>query len=471
MNPMDPSLTGLGDVVIGCLLAALGVASIALSLFRRQGTNTLLASFGAFVALYGIRLILNNPLAPALGFSRFTGVWISQIVTYSILVPAWYFFWRLLGDGWHRLNFWWVRVVAIFAVVAIGTDVLQAEPGSLGPVNNLMVLLGLLIIIFGLWGRRGRMTTDLRILATGLSVFGLSAINENLVPLGLVPWSWRGETWGFLFFVACLGWIAARRFVSTERNLASVEGELEAAKRIQTSILPSTPPSIAGLDLAFRFQPSSAVAGDFFDFLTPDPKQLAVVVADVSGHGVPAALIASMVKVAFESRVDSADRPARLLTLVNQTLCGSFRHGFVTAAFLFLDLQHGEGILSSAGHPLPLLRRRSEEGLREIGGGGAILGRFPQATFEQQHLALAVGDRLVLYTDGITEARDPAGELYGEERLQTAIRQGDSLSAEELCREIMAELGRWVGDPADPNPEDDITLVVVDIVTRSSSAD
>jgi len=228
LNPMDPSLTGLGDVLIGSLLGIIGLAAMVLSLVRRPGTDPLLASFGAFATLYGVRLIFSNPLTPALGASQTTSVWIHNLVTYVILVPAWYFFWKLLGDGWRSLNLWWVRVVAIFAVIAVVSDLSQGIPGTLQKLNNVIVILGLVIIASGLWTYRGRMTTELRILLGGLSIFGLFAINENLAPWGILPWSWRGETGGFLVFVGCLGWIAVRRSLATERELASVAGELEA---------------------------------------------------------------------------------------------------------------------------------------------------------------------------------------------------------------------------------------------------
>lgn len=459
---MDPSLTGLGDVITGSLLGIIGLAALALSLVRRQGTDPLLASFGAFATLYGVRLIFSNPLTPALGASRTTSVWISHLVTYVILVPAWYFFWKLLGDGWRSMNLWWVRVVTIFAVVAVVSDLVQGTPGTLDKLNNVIVLLGLMIIGFGLWSYRRTMTTELRILLAGLSIFGLFAINENLVPLGFLPWSWRGETGGFLIFVGCLGWIATRRSLATERELASVAGELEAAKVIQSSILPACAPQIDGLDIASRFEPSSAVAGDLFDFLTPAPHQIGIVIADVSGHGVPAALIASMVKVAVESRAEFSGRPAELLTNVNQTLCGSFQHGFVSAAYMFLDLQKREAIVASGGHPYPLLRRRSEPTVHEIGGSGVILGRFQDATFEQQHLQLAPGDRLVLYTDGVVEARNPADEMFGEDQLRSFLQNGESLTAEGFCEALMGQLDRWTGGRPDSG-HDDLTLVVVDV--------
>ena len=108
--------------------------------------------------------------------------------------------------------------------------------------------------------------------------------------------------------------------------------------------------------------------------------------------------------------------------------------------------------------------------MREIGGTGAILGRFSEATFEEQRIELQAGDRLVLYTDGITEALNPAGEMFAERRLQTVLAESDSLSAEGFCTALMAALDGWTESASDTSHEDDLTLLVVDIGPDRSTA-
>ena len=361
---------------------------------------------------------------------------------------------------------WWLRLVSVFAVVGIASDIIQREPGTLTRhPNNLIVLAGLVVAIVSLLQYRDRMTTDLRILAGGLLVFGLFSINDNLVSMGLLPWDWREESIGFLIFIGCLFSIAVRHFFSTERELATVEGELEAARRIQNSILPDGPPKVAGISIAIRFQPSSTVAGDFYDFLDPDSSHVGMVVADVSGHGVPAALIASMVKIAVVSRVDCIDRPARLLSEVNRTLAGNFRHGFVTAAFVFLDSESSEMVIASAGHPQPLLLSTKTGSLREVGGTGTVLGRFDDAVFHEVRYPFNPGDRLVLYTDGIVEARDSAAEMFGEERLRSVIGTSTNLCADELAERLIGEVRTWTQSQSNDTEDDDLTLIVVDRVS------
>src|SRR5246127_3187827 len=138
--------------------------------------------------------------------------------------------------------------------------------------------------------------------------------------------------------------------------------ELQIANQIQSSILPREVPRLAGLEIAARYVPMSAVAGDFYDFLVLDERHIGVLVADVTGHGVPAALIASMLKVAFAGQSAHADDPALVLSGLNRALCGKFEDHFVTAAYVFVDLQRWVLRCAGAGPPPPILSSRDGRG-------------------------------------------------------------------------------------------------------------
>lgn len=464
---MGSTAADLAPLLVGNLLAAVGLLALVLSLFRHRIADPLLASFGAFTLLYGVRLFVSSPILSGLGVGDRTVDWIVSLATYVINVPAWAFFWKVLGGDRRSLLFRWLLVVGAFAVAGVASDLVQREPGTLaGTPNNLLVIAGLGLAIAAQLRLRGRMTPDQKILGIGFLLFGAFALNDNLVSLGVLPWTWREESIGFVVFLAFLGFIAARRAFAGERQLAALEGELDAARHIQSSILPRRLPEVRGLAIAARFRPSSAVAGDLYDFLVSDGKRdgerLGVVVADVSGHGVPAALIASMVKIAVSSRSDCAAEPARLLAEVNRTLCGSFESGFVTATYLYLDAAAGELVAANAGHPAPLLRRAGGD-VQEIGGRGPILGRFAKARYQEERLPLAPGDRLVLYTDGLTEARNPDEEMFGEERLQSFVQEHAQLPPEPFCDALLEELRRFTGARDALALEDDLTLVVVEV--------
>jgi serine phosphatase RsbU (regulator of sigma subunit) len=202
----------------------------------------------------------------------------------------------------------------------------------------------------------------------------------------------------------------------------------------------------------------ASVAGDFYDFLAPEDRRLGILVADVSGHGVPAALIASMVKVAFQAQAPYAADPAQVLAGLNRILCAQLDGQFVTAAYIFLDLDAGAALYSSAGHPPLLLWRPSERRVNESQDGGLLLGFMPRAEYPVVELPLQPGDRLLLYTDGILEASDPAGDFFGRDRLDDFVATHADLAADLFADELLARLDVWAAH----RQEDDLTLVVAD---------
>jgi sigma-B regulation protein RsbU (phosphoserine phosphatase) len=253
------------------------------------------------------------------------------------------------------------------------------------------------------------------------------------------------------------------RTVEREERLVALDKELEIARRIQQSILPQQLPRLPGLEVVARYRPMTAVAGDFYDFLRVDGRGLGIVVADVSGHGVSAALFASMVKVAISAQLAHADDPAHVLAGMNQTLSGQLSGQFVTAAYLFVDLAARRMRYGAAGHPALLWWRKAARTLEPIIENGMVLGLMPQAAYTFVERQIGGGDRFLLYTDGLIEATNSAGEPFGEERLQNFLRASADLSADQVASAAMDHLGRWVGYSAGRSQEDDLTILVVDL--------
>src|SRR5271157_285496 len=196
------------------------------------------------------------------------------------------------------------------------------------------------------------------------------------------------------------------------QQLLTIQKELETARQIQMSILPSEIPKIDGLEIAARYVPMTSVAGDFYDFIVVDEKHIGILVADVSGHGMPAALIASMLKIALSAQLAHAADPAQVLLGLNQALCGKFQRHYVTAAYLFADMLKGTLRYAGAGHP-PLLLWGRSEGVRSVEENGLFLGKFPQAAYSFVELPLKAGDWALLYTDGIPETTNPSQIEFG----------------------------------------------------------
>jgi sigma-B regulation protein RsbU (phosphoserine phosphatase) len=250
-------------------------------------------------------------------------------------------------------------------------------------------------------------------------------------------------------------------------QLLAIQKELETARQIQLSILPHEIPKVRGLDIAARYIPMTSVAGDFYDFLVVDQKHIGILVADVSGHGMPAALIASMLKIAFAAQAANAAHPEQVLSGLNLALCGKFQHHYVTAAYVFLDLEKRTLTYAGAGHPPLLLCHKSAACVQEVCENGLFLGKFDFATYASVELPLAPGDRLLLYTDGIPETENPAQVAFGDERFQEVLGEVQSWSADQFADHLLDELSRWSGLGPGDELNDDITMVAIHVGEES----
>jgi sigma-B regulation protein RsbU (phosphoserine phosphatase) len=245
-------------------------------------------------------------------------------------------------------------------------------------------------------------------------------------------------------------------------QLLTIQKELETAREIQLSILPEEIPKIGGVDIAARYIPMTSVAGDFYDFIVVDEKHLGILVADVSGHGMPAALIASMLKIALAAQESHAADPAQLLLGLNQALCGKFQRHYVTAAYLFLDMLKRTLRYAGAGHP-PLLLWSRSEGVRALEENGLFLGKFPQAAYSFVELPLKAGDWALLYTDGIPETTNPLQIEFGTDRFKHFLETEQSTSADHFADRLLKELSQWSVRDSGEDSDDDVTLVAIHV--------
>jgi phosphoserine phosphatase RsbU/P len=245
-------------------------------------------------------------------------------------------------------------------------------------------------------------------------------------------------------------------------QLLALNNELEMARQIQLSILPHSIPKLSGLEIAAHFLPMASVAGDFYDFIHIDDKHIGVLIADVSGHGLPSALIASMLQVALTGQAGQAAEPAKVLAGLNRALCGKFTQNFVTAAYVYVDLENNLMRYAGAGHP-PVLQWRDSTGeTAQILENGLVLGMVEEATYEALEFPLEPGDRYVLYTDGILEATNSSQEEFGANRFMRFIESHKHLGADQFSQAFLAELARWSNQTAEHGQQDDITLLVID---------
>jgi sigma-B regulation protein RsbU (phosphoserine phosphatase) len=446
------------SLVLGVLLVVAGLITLVFwARVRRRAAS--LAWLGIFAFLYGLRqLAVTDSFRLYFDVAPAAWEYVAAALTYALPLPILLFI-RVFVPTWRRFLTVAAAGVTVFAIYAIASDAILRRPDSARTPNNVIaiILLGALV---GIFFRRGLTPSrELRTARVGVLTVALTALADNLRGMNLLAFPGPAlEPFGFTVLIVCFGTLAARRILGDARRLVAIDRELSIARQIQSSILPQAMPRLSGVSLAARYRPMTAVAGDFYDFLEIDEQRLGALVADVSGHGVPAALIASMVKVALASQQARADRPAAVLAGLNEALCGRLGGQYVTAAYLFIDGRSGLIRYAAAGHP-PMLRvsRRSLE-VRDVEKNGFALGFVEGAEYEELELPLDAGDRLVLYTDGLTEAANGAEDLFGADRVKTALAAGAARSPDAAADALLNTMDAWSGQPA----TDDLTIVLVD---------
>ena len=252
-----------------------------------------------------------------------------------------------------------------------------------------------------------------------------------------------------------------RRLMEVEVARQRMEEELRIGRRIQLSLLPDQLPDIEGWEFAALYRAAQEVGGDLYDFfvMPEDPDNLHVAIADVTGKGVPAALFMAAGRMALRTEMANGRSPAEALRQVNHLVSlDRHRRLFLSAFQGSLDTKSGRLTFANAGHDWPLWRRVRGKELQPLSSRGLVLGVFNEIQLEERSVDLAPGDCLILYTDGVTEARNPYGAFFGDERLSAAIERSRCESAEALHQEIIRSLEEFIGDQP---LSDDLTLVVV----------
>jgi len=246
------------------------------------------------------------------------------------------------------------------------------------------------------------------------------------------------------------------------KQLLSINGELEMARQIQLSILPQAPPRLPGLDIEARYIPMSSVAGDFYDFVVVDDKHVGILIADVSGHGLPSALIASMLQSALAWQCPHASDPEEVLSGLNRSINGKFERYFVTAAYLFVDMEKGTLKYAGAAHP-PLLLWQAKLGrASEYVENGLMLGPFTNASYTSLSFTMQHGDRVVLFTDGLVEAKNSSGKEFGVDRVRQILESKHDLRPSRFVDALLYGLSDWSEHAVGSSQSDDITLLVID---------
>jgi phosphoserine phosphatase RsbU/P len=444
------------SLFFGAAIVAVGLVAAAFTVIRRK-FDPLLIYLALFAGLYGLRMwiksdLLSFTMSGSLFYSR-----LSSALDFVVAVPA-FLFLEAAGFLHRRLRNATYVLGVILSLLGLATLVIG--PRSIFSELNAVLIIAALSTLVLISMRKSSLDRDAIVMRRGLLIFSAFVFWENFRNLLGIPLP-NIEPIGFVAFLMALGYVAARQTLQRDQQLGEIQKELEVARRIQLSILPSAFPDSANFHVAARYVPMTSVAGDFYDFIVSDGKQAGLLIADVSGHGVPAALIASMVKVAATSQRAKAADPARLLAGMNQVLCGNTQAQFVTAAYIHLDSESAILQYSAAGHPPMLLLRKGT--VLDIVENGLMLAAFDFATYSNAAQPLEPGDRFLLYTDGLIEAANAKGDFFGQEALAELMRQTAELSASAASDQIISAVQRWA-----VSQDDDLTVLVCDYVPRVS---
>lgn len=243
------------------------------------------------------------------------------------------------------------------------------------------------------------------------------------------------------------------------RRDAKQQREFEEARLIQRGLLPTVMPRLAGLALASSWQPANGVGGDCFDALVFGDTVAGLSIADVAGKGVPAALLMSNLQAAVRAFGLEGTAPASMCASVNRLLCRNMASGrFVTFCYARIDVAAGRLTYANAGHNPPLVVR-PDGTVDRLSPGGTVLGVFSESVYEQGEFRIGPGDRLVFYTDGISESRNAAGEELGDDGVAGVALRHRALDADGMLAAMLADIEQFNGG----NYEDDATLIVASL--------
>jgi sigma-B regulation protein RsbU (phosphoserine phosphatase) len=254
-----------------------------------------------------------------------------------------------------------------------------------------------------------------------------------------------------------------REFVSgriAEIRNRQFDEELALARVIQNSLIPQSAPQTREVVFHSRYIPMIGISGDFFDIIRIDDRHMSVFISDVSGHGVSAALIAGMIKTLINTAGSYIRDPSKLLEYMNEKLIGQTGGHFVTAFYGIYDTSNKIFRYARAGHDYPYLVRRDT--LVELKSGGYFMGLMKDFTFEEKSIELEPGDKIVFFTDGITEAMNPDGVMYKDE-FAAGLARHRGLEGTEYIETIYRSLELFVGEPSF---SDDVCLICMEVPSR-----
>jgi phosphoserine phosphatase RsbU/P len=437
----------LADIVFGAVFLFIGLAACAIAAISPRRGVRLVIWLGIWSAMYGTGLLFrSSAVVTALPFVVQISVpYVNTLIAYLLSVVAMLTFLELSKGEIRLLIKILILAEVVVAVVGIGWFAVGGSADKFILYHRLVSDCGLLVLIMVVTVKKLSdkflVLFNRRVLAVGMLVLAIEALWSNILRPQYHQQSGILDHLAFAVFLLSFGYVAVQIILASERRLLAIEDELKVARELQFSILPPAVPEVHGLRIAVAYRPMTAVGGDFYEFIPIDEKRVGFLVADVTGHGVPAALIASMIKVAMQSVLTCADEPREVLRGLNRILYELLRDQLVSAAYLWLDTGNSKALYSAAGHPPLLLWREGK--LERIQSNGLLFGVIPEADYPVSDLSIHSGDRFLLYTDGVTEPQNSKGDSFGDRKLEQVVGGNQSSPPSELSKQVLSEIRVW----------------------------
>ena len=452
-------LRDVDRIIVVCVMLSLGLFLVSFATVR--GHDFLIfVPLGIFACLMGCWILGTTQVKQILWDSPL--VWKYVELTSIYLVPAAIveFLRRSIRHATRRwlLVLFWIHVFFAVAAIVLSLAGFVRLPRTIAPFNLLLLItIVVFLVMLVFWVRVG--DESARAFVYGILVLVLFAVHDILANLLLIPWQRSVSHWGALAFTINLSLLLIRRVQATRRLLHEYSLEMDLARSMQKALLPRPAISCPRLRVYAHYEPARDVGGDYYAFGPNDERSLGILVADVTGHGLSASLIAGMVQTAFIAARQRGTGPGRTLESMNHILFGNAAGQVSTALLVQIDVKHRHATLACAGHPPAILLRQGR--LTEIHARGPALGWRPRIRPNEVRFAYKEGDRMILYTDGLVEARNPAGQIFGFEKLLSLVQKYGAAPAPDLVEALLAALKRFC---LDDSLEDDATLLVVDFL-------
>ena len=457
------------SVAHGAVLVTNGLLLLA-TRFRARSVGGCGAGFlGLAVALQGTRVLSGvDALRDITGVDPVVLDYLGPFCLYAVAAPACMFVERFWGVGLHSsLRRLWQGALLLL-VAAVAWDLVHG-PGAALTACLWVGVSWCVVMAANLLG--GHLKTEP---GDQVAVYGIA------FALACAAHDHAGPLFGGAFFearhlgvVVCVFTVVAalvRRAQQREHRLAGLEQEIELAGRLQASLMPPEREWPRLCPTVPRSIPMRTVGGDLYDFLPVGCRRFGALVADVTGHGIPAALLASAVKMAVAAESAAAADPGAFVAGLNRRLFAPLDSNLVTAVYACVDVDARIVSLVRAGHPAPVLYRAADGTAAPVGEPGVALGLIPEAEYEVAVAPFAPGDRMLLYSDGVSETAAPGGELFAVPRIAEFLAAGAVLPLERCLEALLDALDAHRASEAPRTYDDDVTLVVVECPPAARAA-